>query len=89
MKCNDEPIQASILPGLLQVLPAVGVQRASPSAGARGVLAPSSSPSRRRRHKGALESPDCDALVMAISATRLYTIDIKKKYICRERSTKH
>ncbi len=30
----------------------------SPCAGARGVLAPSSSASRRRRHKGTLESPD-------------------------------
>jgi len=29
----------------------------SPFAGARGVLAPSSSPSRHRRQKGALESP--------------------------------
>ena len=28
-----------------------------PCAGARGVLEPSSSPSRRRRHKGALEGP--------------------------------
>jgi hypothetical protein len=29
-----------------------------PFAGARGVLAPSTSPSRRRPHKGALESPE-------------------------------
>jgi hypothetical protein len=33
-------------------------QGGSPCAGVRGVLAPSSSPSRRRLHKGALESPD-------------------------------
>jgi len=37
---------------------------ASPFAGARGVLAPSTSPSRRRRHKGELESPDKKVEIM-------------------------
>ncbi len=57
MKCNDKLIQGNVLPRLLQVLVAVGVQRTKPCAGARGVLAPSTSPSRRRRHKGEVESP--------------------------------
>jgi hypothetical protein len=31
--------------------------------------------------KNAIHTPDCDALVIAISATRIYTINIKKKLI--------
>ena len=90
MKCNDKLIQDNVLLRLLQVLVAVGVQRTKPFAGARGALAPSSSPlCGRRPHKGEEESPDCDALVIAISATRLYTNNIKKKHIYRERSTKY
>ena len=39
MKCNNKLIQDNVLPRLLQVLVAVGVQRAKLFAGARGVLA--------------------------------------------------
>ena len=42
MKCNDKLIQGNVLPRLLQVLVAVGVQRTKPCAGARGVLTPHS-----------------------------------------------
>ncbi|MGZ3629088.1 MAG: hypothetical protein ACXVDN_15680 [Ktedonobacteraceae bacterium] len=42
MKSNDKMIQGNVLPRLLQVVVAVGVQRAKPFAGARGVLAPHS-----------------------------------------------
>ena len=42
MKCNNKLIQDNVLPGLLQVLVAVGVQRAKLFAGARGVLTPHS-----------------------------------------------
>ena len=37
-----------------------------PFAGARGVLAPSSSPSRRRRQKGELESPVSEAFPLTV-----------------------
>ena len=52
VKQNEDPKQS--FPILVKTEIAMG---GSPFAGARGALAPSSSPCRRRRQKGTLESP--------------------------------
>ena len=77
-KFKARPVTTKIMGG------AVGVQRAQPFAGARGVLAPTpSSPPEVATPtlKNVIYNHDCDALVIAISATRLYTNNIKKKHI--------